>query len=85
MWALEDLKAAHSRLTECLAANDHASVSDALENLSSEKRISVDLLQQTGVGKSVRLLRKNPNGDVASKAQALVTRWRREVEVVKKT
>jgi len=79
LWDATALGKAESRLKEAVAAGDEASVLAALVALRDGGRISVELLQQTTAGKTVRQLRKSPMSKVSTLATEIVGVWRKSV------
>ena len=78
-WAAADLEEAQRRLNNMAEQNDAFGLCYCLDRLAQGGRVTVELLQATGVGKDVRVLKKHAAPEVAAKAAAVVALWKRTV------
>ena len=56
--------------------NEREPLLRALEVLGSLKGISIAALSETGVGKTVKVLKRHEDGEVAARAKALIAKWK---------
>ena len=56
--------------------NEREPLLRALEVLGSLKGISIAALSETGVGKTVKGLKRHEDGEVAARAKALIAKWK---------
>jgi len=77
---MQDFLVFKSRIEKAHAEQDEGEITELLDILGKDKRISIPILKKTRVGLAVGKLRKHSNPEIARKSQILVKKWKDLVE-----